>query len=128
MFDQRARDIRERAEPVLRTGSDLHLRWWRGQDLNLRPSGYEPDELPDCSTPRRASDDSSGPSQRQRAARGRVPLVPGEPPAAGLQVDLLGSAPVDGDLLPLQHGAIRRLAAEGVALDEVLVVALLAGD
>jgi hypothetical protein len=24
----------------------------RGQDLNLRPSGYEPDELPDCSTPR----------------------------------------------------------------------------
>ena len=23
-----------------------------GQDLNLRPSGYEPDELPDCSTPR----------------------------------------------------------------------------
>ena len=27
---------------------------WRGQDLNLRPSGYEPDELPDCSTPRRS--------------------------------------------------------------------------
>ena len=25
--------------------------WWRGKDLNLRPSGYEPDELPDCSTP-----------------------------------------------------------------------------
>ena len=24
----------------------------RGQDLNLRPSGYEPDELPGCSTPR----------------------------------------------------------------------------
>ena len=23
-----------------------------GQDLNLRPSGYEPDELPGCSTPR----------------------------------------------------------------------------
>ena len=24
----------------------------RGPDLNRRPSGYEPDELPDCSTPR----------------------------------------------------------------------------
>ena len=23
----------------------------RGLDLNQRPSGYEPDELPDCSTP-----------------------------------------------------------------------------
>ena len=25
--------------------------WSRGPDLNQRPSGYEPDELPDCSTP-----------------------------------------------------------------------------
>src|SRR5699024_1019517 len=29
--------------------------WLRGPDLNQRPSGYEPDELPDCSTPRQTS-------------------------------------------------------------------------
>ena len=27
-------------------------KWLRGPDLNQRPSGYEPDELPSCSTPR----------------------------------------------------------------------------
>lgn len=28
--------------------------WLRELDLNQRPSGYEPDELPDCSTPRQS--------------------------------------------------------------------------
>jgi hypothetical protein len=29
------------------------LGWLRGLDLNQRPLGYEPNELPDCSTPRK---------------------------------------------------------------------------
>src|SRR5574342_436296 len=32
--------------------------WLRGLDLNQRPLGYEPNELPDCSTPRMHSTQS----------------------------------------------------------------------
>jgi hypothetical protein len=32
-------------------GSFATKNWLRGRDLNPRPSGYEPDELPGCSTP-----------------------------------------------------------------------------
>ena len=38
------RSARQQKSRCSRTGSDLQLRWWRGWDLNLRPSGYETDE------------------------------------------------------------------------------------
>ena len=34
--------------------------WLRGRDLNPRPLGYEPNELPDCSTPRQRNSASTG--------------------------------------------------------------------
>ena len=34
----------------------LPLTRWQGWDLNPRPPGYEPDELPDCSTLRQDKD------------------------------------------------------------------------
>ena len=42
------------------------LLWLRGVDLNHRPLGYEPNELPDCSTPQ--FDDSNRVLERQTAA------------------------------------------------------------
>jgi hypothetical protein len=40
-------------KPLLRGAKFLVCKdWLRGRDLNPRPLGYEPNELPDCSTPR----------------------------------------------------------------------------
>jgi hypothetical protein len=42
------------------------LDWLRGMDLNHRPLGYEPNELPDCSTPHH--DSNAGMVSRQTSA------------------------------------------------------------
>src|SRR5271169_4070959 len=46
------------------------LGWLRGVDLNHRPLGYEPNELPDCSTPQ--NDDNNHAQGRQTAARSEI--------------------------------------------------------
>ena len=51
-FRANAEHVAEKAKAPVNLAIDRGL-LLRGQDLNLRPSGYEPDELPDCSTPRR---------------------------------------------------------------------------
>ena len=66
----------------------MELRGWlRGVDLNHRPLGYEPNELPDCSTPQ--SDHSNHAECRQtsiwRNTTGPIhePSRAGHPPRAG---------------------------------------------
>ncbi len=52
---RRARSTMQNANPgvgVRNRQLNADIFWLRGQDLNLRPLGYEPNELPDCSTPR----------------------------------------------------------------------------
>ena len=57
-----ARGVPRRVLAALRAGSGRSLWYWlRGQDSNLRPSGYGPDELPDCSTPRHSSSSPPAP-------------------------------------------------------------------
>src|SRR5687768_6248757 len=55
----------------------------RGQDLNLRPSGYEPDELPDCSTPRRGAEDSAHAATGENQAELGASVVVVVPPPGG---------------------------------------------
>jgi hypothetical protein len=48
----RASSVHCKRERARRFWGGLVVIWLRGSDLNRRPSGYEPDELPGCSTPR----------------------------------------------------------------------------
>ena len=100
-------DEPETGEPPGWEGSYLGFRWWRGRDLNPRPSGYEPDELPDCSTPRCRERtyhlvSSLRPAPPVTAARGAPrPLAgrrPGQGPDGAVVVvdvveDVLGTVP-----------------------------------
>ena len=51
-------------------GIDSKFFWLRGLDLNQRPLGYEPNELPGCSTPH--FDSNSRVTKGQKAGKARA--------------------------------------------------------
>jgi hypothetical protein len=53
-----------------RLGSLGSSDWLRGLDLNQGPLGYEPNELPDCSTPLFDSNNRRAQGQTKRASLG----------------------------------------------------------
>jgi integrase len=72
-------------------GPKFMIPWLRGVDLNHRPLGYEPNELPDCSTPR------SNHSNRLRRRSNRYGLSLSSPPLR----DCLNIYPITGVKIPV---------------------------
>src|SRR5690606_17793056 len=68
------RRLRKRQRPLPKSN------WLRGRDLNPRPPGYEPDELPGCSTPRYENGARAGIRTRDLTVISRV-LWPTELPS-----------------------------------------------
>ena len=91
-----------------------YLSWWRGQDLNLRPSGYEPDELPNCSTPRRDRQHSrpvSRSASRYRTAPTQAAAINCRRPTSAVERD--GVLPV-GEQRPQRRQQDERLVQHHV--------------
>src|SRR3954470_14191698 len=86
--------------------ADTRGNWLRGRDSNPRPSGYEPDELPGCSTPRRPADFST-PQRgfKRRKLDRRAPVH--DPPEARRAGALGGPRVDDAELHPDRLGADR---------------------
>ena len=54
------------------SGVGESCKWLRGLDLNQRPLGYEPNELPGCSTPHFDTNNPAGIGQISAASRTRM--------------------------------------------------------